>query len=165
MPYSIMLTCWSCIFFAPIHWHIFPVSLQVWPGATVYPDFTHPDVGDWWYESASDFHKEIAFDGLWIVRVMMWHFNLTDIVFLYTIIPLNWFWTINTLWPSNAIWHKSGSTLAQVMACCLTATSHYLNQCWFVRFSVMYLRVISENIHQPLTNEINLKITYLKFLF
>ena len=24
---------------------------------------------------------------------------------------------------------RSGSTLAQVMACCLTAPSHYLNQC------------------------------------
>ena len=37
---------------------------------------------------------------------------------------------INSLWPSNAIyWHRSGSTLAQVMACCLTAPSHYLNQC------------------------------------
>ena len=32
------------------------------------------------------------------------------------------------LWPSDAIWrHKSGSTLAQVMACCLMAPSHYLN--------------------------------------
>ena len=27
-------------------------------------------------------------------------------------------------------WHRSGLTLAQVMACCLTAPSHYLNQCW-----------------------------------
>ena len=27
---------------------------------------------------------------------------------------------------------KSGSTLAQVMACCLMAPSHYLNQCWFI---------------------------------
>ena len=27
-------------------------------------------------------------------------------------------------------WNRSGSTLAQVMACCLTAPSHYLNQCW-----------------------------------
>ena len=36
----------------------------------------------------------------------------------------------NTLRPSDAIWrHRSGSTLAQVMACCLTAPSHYLNQC------------------------------------
>ena len=49
-----------------------------------------------------------------------------------------WTWTlwlyyqcINSLWPSDAIWrHRSGSTLAQVMACCLTAPSHYLNQCW-----------------------------------
>ena len=39
--------------------------------------------------------------------------------------------TCLTLWPSDAIWrHRSGSTLAQVMACCLTAPSHYLNQCW-----------------------------------
>ena len=31
--------------------------------------------------------------------------------------------------PSDTIWwHKSGWTLAQVMACCLTAPSHYLNQ-------------------------------------
>ena len=38
---------------------------------------------------------------------------------------------INSLWPSDHVWrHKSGATLAQVMACCLTATSHYLNQCW-----------------------------------
>ena len=35
---------------------------------------------------------------------------------------------INTLWPSDAMWrHISGLTLAQVMACCLTAPSHYLN--------------------------------------
>ena len=37
---------------------------------------------------------------------------------------------VNSLWPSDAVWrHRSGSTLAQVMACCLTAPSHYLNQC------------------------------------
>ena len=36
----------------------------------------------------------------------------------------------NSLWPSDAIWpQKSRSTLAQVMACCLTAPSHYLNPC------------------------------------
>ena len=39
----------------------------------------------------------------------------------------------NSLWPSDAIWRqRSGSTLAQVMACCLTAPSHYLNQCWLI---------------------------------
>ena len=40
---------------------------------------------------------------------------------------------INTVWPSDVIWrHRSESTLAQVMACCLTAPSHYLNQCWLI---------------------------------
>ena len=38
--------------------------------------------------------------------------------------------TINPLWPGDAIRrHRFWSTLAQVMACCLTAPSHYLNQC------------------------------------
>ena len=42
-------------------------------------------------------------------------------------------WKFNSLRPSDAIWwHRSGSTLAQVMACCLTAPRHYLNQCWFI---------------------------------
>ena len=37
------------------------------------------------------------------------------------------------LWPSDAIWrHRSWSTLAWAMACCLTAPSHYLNQCWLI---------------------------------
>ena len=37
---------------------------------------------------------------------------------------------INSLGPCDAIWRqRSGSTLAQVMACCLTAPSHYLNHC------------------------------------
>ena len=35
-----------------------------------------------------------------------------------------------SLWPCDTIWrHQSWSTLAQVMVCCLTAPSHYLNQC------------------------------------
>ena len=37
----------------------------------------------------------------------------------------------NSLWLSNAKWRQiSWATLIQVMACCLTAPSHYLNQCW-----------------------------------
>ena len=40
-------------------------------------------------------------------------------------------WSLNWLWPGDFIyWHRSGSTLVQVMAGCLTAPSHYLNQCW-----------------------------------
>ena len=46
----------------------------------------------------------------------------------------------NSLWTSDTIWrHKSGSTLAQVMACCLTAPSHYLNQSWLVIGKVQWL--------------------------
>ena len=40
---------------------------------------------------------------------------------------------LNSLWPSDAILrHRSGSTLVQIMACCLTAPSHYLNLCWLI---------------------------------
>ena len=40
---------------------------------------------------------------------------------------------VNTLWPSDVIWrHRSGSTWVQIMACCLTAPSHNLNQCWLL---------------------------------
>ena len=36
---------------------------------------------------------------------------------------------VNSLWPSDAIWwHKPGSILAQILACCQTAPRHYLNQ-------------------------------------
>ena len=46
---------------------------------------------------------------------------------------------VYTLWPSDAIWRqRSGSTLAQVMACCLTAPSHYLNQCWLIISEVQW---------------------------
>ena len=41
--------------------------------------------------------------------------------------------TVNSLWPSDAIWcHRTWATLIQVMAWCLTAPSHYLNQCWLI---------------------------------
>ena len=46
---------------------------------------------------------------------------------------LQWLYLINSLCPSDTIWRqRSGSTLAQVMACCLAAPSHYLNKCWLI---------------------------------
>ena len=46
---------------------------------------------------------------------------------------------VNSLRPSDTIWrHRSGSTLAQVMACCLTAPSHYLDQCWLIISKVLW---------------------------
>ena len=44
---------------------------------------------------------------------------------------------VNSLWPSDAIWQHR-STLAPVMACCLMAPSHYLNQCWFFISEVLW---------------------------
>ena len=39
----------------------------------------------------------------------------------------------NLLWPSNAIWrYRFGSKLAQIMACCLAAPSHYLTHSWLI---------------------------------
>ena len=46
---------------------------------------------------------------------------------------------INSLRPSDAIWwHRSGPTLAPVMAWCLTAPSHYLNQYWLTMSDVLW---------------------------
>ena len=40
---------------------------------------------------------------------------------------------LNSLWPGDATFrHNTGSPLAQVMACSLTAPGHYLNQCWHI---------------------------------
>ena len=45
----------------------------------------------------------------------------------------------NSLWLSEAIRrHRSGSTLTQIMACCLTAPSHYLYQCWFITKCILW---------------------------
>ena len=98
----------------------------------------------------------------------------------------------NSLWPSDAIRrHRSGSTLAQVMACCLTAPSHYLNQCWLVISKVLWhwsewrhqaitwtnvdlssvrscdidLRAISWETPKPLITKFDLKIPQLIFHF
>ena len=38
--------------------------------------------------------------------------------------PFNW----TSLWPNDAIWRQRSGTFAQIMACCMTAPSHYLNQ-------------------------------------
>ena len=46
---------------------------------------------------------------------------------------------VNPLWPSDAICrHRSGSTLNQVMAFCLVAPSHYLNQCWHINNKIQW---------------------------
>ena len=45
---------------------------------------------------------------------------------------------VNSLLNYSISWHESGSTLAQVMAWCLTAPSHNLNQCWLLISGVLW---------------------------
>ena len=62
--------------------------------------------------------------------------------------------------PSDAIWwHRSGSTLPRVMACCLTAPSHYLNQCWLIISKVLWHSSEGNfvKIPQPPFTEVSLK--------
>ena len=82
--------------------------------------------------------------------------------------PMKNIW-VNSLRPSDAIWrHRSGSTLAQLLACCLTAPSHYLNQCWLIISKVLwhssagdFIRDTSATIHY----KFSLKFSFLKFKF
>ena len=46
---------------------------------------------------------------------------------------------VSSSWPSDAIWRQRyGSTSVQVMACCLMAPTHYLNQCWLTMNKVLW---------------------------
>ena len=46
---------------------------------------------------------------------------------------------VNSLWHCDTILqHRSRPTLAQVMACCLATSSHYLNQCWLRNNEVLW---------------------------
>ena len=74
---------------------------------------------------------------------------------------------LNSLWPSDAMWdHRSESTQAQSMACCLTAPSHYLNQYWLIINGIcgIHLLPTSQEIHVISICKIGLKITSIKLL-
>ena len=67
-----------------------------------------------------------------------WSFWLTPFQPRFT----NTWYFINvfdSLWPSDAIGrHRSESTLAQILASCLTVPSHYLHQCWQIFCKVLW---------------------------
>ena len=78
----------------------------------------------------------------WVIGCLLWVQSF--ICVLYVIFVLYRYCILydcilNSLWPSGTVWwHRSGSTLAQVMACCLTAPSHYQNQCWLIISKVQW---------------------------
>ena len=82
-------------------------------------DFVKNVPGNWW--NLYDFGKTSL--------VSLYRFHCTCIMCML----------FNSLWPSVNIWqHRSGSTLAQVMASCHMTPSHYLNQCLLVTKGVLW---------------------------
>ena len=97
--------------------------------------------GEWWKKVLSREYScqlliSISNSFIWVIKMLI----LKYFMWLYFRSPR---WVsqhcVNSLGPSDAIWlQRSGSTLAQVMACCLTAPSHYLNQCWLIISEVQW---------------------------
>ena len=81
-----------------------------------------------------------------------------------TLIPSSYV-PLNSLWPGDAIWrHRSGSTLAQVMACCLMAPGHYWTNVDLssVRYRGIHLGVVSLQWPNISVIKVSLNIIYLK---
>ncbi|NXH98309.1 SUIS protein, partial [Pachycephala philippinensis] len=43
-----------------------PLVGEVWPGETVFPDFTNPKCTSWWVNECKVFYDTVPYDGLWI---------------------------------------------------------------------------------------------------
>nr|XP_032830840.1 maltase-glucoamylase, intestinal-like [Petromyzon marinus]XP_032830841.1 maltase-glucoamylase, intestinal-like [Petromyzon marinus]XP_032830843.1 maltase-glucoamylase, intestinal-like [Petromyzon marinus]XP_032830844.1 maltase-glucoamylase, intestinal-like [Petromyzon marinus]XP_032830845.1 maltase-glucoamylase, intestinal-like [Petromyzon marinus]XP_032830846.1 maltase-glucoamylase, intestinal-like [Petromyzon marinus]XP_032830847.1 maltase-glucoamylase, intestinal-like [Petromyzon marinu len=43
-----------------------PLVGEVWPGLTVFPDYTNPICVRWWVEQCEQFFNEVPYDGFWI---------------------------------------------------------------------------------------------------
>ena len=98
------------------------------------------------------YHRENKHDFVKTVPGKLWNlcvFSKTFPVSLYRfhcilalsgcMVTLKAITNLNSFGPSDAIWRRrSGSTLAQVMACCLMAPSHYLKQCWLTISKVQW---------------------------
>ena len=107
-----------------------------------------------------------------LVQIMAWRrpgdkpLSEPTMVSLLTHICVTWPQWVNPLRPSDAIlrW-RSWLTLVQVMACCLTAPSHYMSQCWLIISKVLWHSsediIKKEDLKIP-NNKARLKITYLK---
>ena len=83
----------------------------------------------------------------------------------YKYYPFLW---VNSLWTNDDIWRqRSGSTLAQVLACCLTAPSHYLNQFWLTISKVHWhsFEWILQEILQLSITKVSWTITSLNLLW
>ena len=101
----------------------------------------------WWFEMPS---------------CPLWHHcNAIDSWYVFNMAIIFSSWLCDTIWQ-----HRSGSTLAQVMACCLIAPSHYLNQFNLpsVRLCGIHLWAISQWVFKLIFCIMSLRIMLLKSL-
>ena len=85
-------------------------------------------ISHWWHES-EDFFRIILSPLLIYVTIVASMISTTIVIGNYSIFVA----VFNSLWASDAIrWHRTGSTLAQVIPCCLTTPCHHLSQCWLI---------------------------------
>ena len=110
-----------------------------------------PYITDCWERTLQNFsiHKHLFFYKTDAESLIMWQWLIRENLssdcnfhaFCHTLLRRS----INSSGLSDIIWwHRSGSTLAQVMAWCLTAPSHYLNQSWLISNKDLW--------HSPKTN-------------
>ena len=67
--------------------------------------------------------------------------------------------SVNLFWPSAATWrHESRSTLAQIIACSLTASNRQMNQCWFLTSGVSWhapiVQIAPMNFQTPIPHRL-----------
>ena len=103
-----------------------------------------------------------------ILSIVFWLTSVTEAFIWF--FPCQWSnpercgYIIDSLWPIDTIWqHRSGSQLAQVMACCLMAPNHYLNQCW-LNISCIHPRAISQKMCKICWQKFSFKIWVLKII-
>ena len=95
-----------------------------------------------WIENAA---YNISFNSLWLSHAIWWRRYGSSLVQYYDkedplgfllgpwLLKMLLYLQFTSLWPGDAIWQQSlGSILAQVMACCLAAPRHYINQWWLI---------------------------------
>ena len=95
-----------------------------------------------------DYHNKNIMSIFWIHGVILpgwwFRFRVTEHSILWELLWYQLSLSLaalltHSLWPSDIIWrHGSRSALAQVMASCLMAPSHYLNLCWLMISDVLW---------------------------
>ena len=112
----------------PVNW---PWQNIYWPQASVMQClFTNILCTTPWYWSGKGFSNLFSASGS--CKIYTWQILCLLMAWLHRKAGhLQPQYRINSLWSSDTKWgHRSGSTLSQVMACCLMAPSYYLSQCW-----------------------------------